>query len=83
MKQIFVMKHIPYYPCKNVLAAKPKNLGYDIESARFLGFRIWYAFPSSIKELRTLNNYKETIKNYDFGSNCRLCKLYLENFGFL
>ena len=37
-KQIFIMKDIPYNlrSCKNILAAKPKTIGYGIESARFL-----------------------------------------------
>ena len=84
MKQIFVMKDIPYHlrSCKNILAPKPKTIGYGIESARFLGSRIWHALPSSIKECRTLNNFNGTIGNYDFGCNCRLCKLYLDNLGF-
>ena len=51
MKQIFVMKDIPYHlrSCKNILAPIPRTIGYGIESARFLGSRIWHALPSSIR----------------------------------
>ena len=85
MKQIFVMKDIPYHlrSCKSIFAPKPKTRGYAIESARFLGSRIWYALPSSIEESRTLNTFKGTISNCDFECNCRLCRLYLDNLGFL
>ena len=85
MKQIFVMKGIPYHlrSCKNIFAPKPRTIGYSIESARFLGSRIWHALQSSVKKSRILNNFRGTIRNYDFGCNCRLCKLYLDNLDFL
>ena len=85
MKQIFVEKDIPYTlrSGSTILAPKQKTTGYGIENSRFLGSRIWHAMPSSLKESRTLNSFKAKIKNYDFGCSCRLCKLYVENLGFL
>ena len=75
------MKDIHYHlcSCKNIFAPKPKTIGCGIESARFLESRIWHALQSTVKESQTLNNFKGTIRKYDFGCSCRLCKLYLDN----
>ena len=66
-KQIFAQKNVPYRlrSCRNVFAPKPKTTGYGIENACFLGSKIWYAMPSSIKESQTHNNFKRTIHSYD------------------
>ena len=85
MKQIFVQKDVPYYlsSCRNTFAPKPKTTGYGIESACFLGSRIWHDMPSSIKESKILNNFKTKIQSYDFHCSCRWWKLYIGNFAFL
>ena len=77
MKQIFVQKDVSYRlrSCRNIVAPKPKTTGYGIESACFLGSRIWHAMPSSIKESQTLSNFKRKIQSYDFNCSCRLCRL--------
>ena len=79
MKQIFVLKDVPYHlrSCRNIFAPKPKTTGYGNESACFLGSRIWHAMPSSIKESQTLNNFKRKIQSYDFDCSCRLCRKVL------
>ena len=45
MKQIFVQKDAPYHlrSCRSAFAPKPKTTGHGIESACFLGSRVWYA----------------------------------------
>ena len=85
MKQIFVQKDVPYHlrSCRNIVAPKPKTTGYGIESACFLGSRIWHAMPSSIKESQTLSNLKRKVQCYDFVCSCKLCRLYIGNLGFL
>ena len=85
MTQIFVQKDVPYHlrSCRNIVAPKPKTTGYGIESACFLGPRIWHAMPSSIKESQTLSNFKRKIQCYDFDCSCKLCRLYIGNLGFL
>ena len=51
MKQISVQKHLPYHlrSCRSTFAPKPKTTEHGIESACFLGSRVWHAMPSSIK----------------------------------
>ena len=57
------MKDVPYHlrSCKNVLAPKSKTTGYGIESAGFLGSRIWHALPSSIKSPKHSITSKELL----------------------
>ena len=85
MKQIFVLKDIPYHlrSCRNIFAPKPKTTGYGTESACFLGSKIWHAMPSYIKESQTLSNFERKIERHDFGCSCSLCRLYICNLGFL
>ena len=83
--QIFVEKDTPYTlrSGRNILAPQPNTTGYGIENARFLGAKIWHTMPSSLKESHTLNNFKRDIKKYKFECNCRLCKRFVQNLGFL
>ena len=76
--QIFMEKDTPYIlrSGRNISAPKPNTTGYGVENARFLGTKIWHTMPSSLKESRTLNNFKRDIKKYKFECNCRLCKLF-------
>ena len=85
MKQIFVHRDVPYHLrcCRNTFVQGPKTTEYGIESACFLGSRIWHAMPSSIKESQTLNNIKRKIQSYDFDRSCTLSRLYIGNSGFL
>ena len=80
IKQIFVGKDKPYNlrSCKIIFA--PKTKGHAIESACFLGPRIWHALPPSTKECGTLNNVKgPMISTVTVHYNCTLCKLHLGN----
>ena len=85
MNQIFVEKDTPYTLCsgRNISAPQPNTTGYSIENARYLGAKIWHTMPSSLKESHTLNNFKRDIKKYKFERNYRLCKRFIQNFGFL
>ena len=85
MNQIFVEDDTPYThrSGRNTLAPQPNTTGYGIENARFLGAKIWHTMPTSLKESHTLNNFKRDIKKYKFECNCRLCKRFVQNLGFL
>ena len=83
--KIFEEKDTPctFRSGRNILAPKPSTTGYGIENARFLGAKIWRTLPSSLKESQTLSSFKRGIKNHQFDCNCRLCKRFVENLGFL
>ena len=85
MNQIFVEKDTQYTlrSGRNILAPKPKTTGYGIENACFLGAKMWHTMPSSLKESQTLNSFKRGIKSYNYECNCKLCKQFVKNLGFL
>ena len=85
MNKIFDEKDTSYTfrSGRNVLAPKASTTVYGIENARFLEAKIWSTMPSSLKESQTLNSFKRGIKNHQFDCNCRLCKRFVENLGFL
>ena len=84
MNQIFVEIDTAYTlrSGRNILAPQPNTTGYGIENSCFLGAKIWYTMPSSLKESHTLNNFKRDIEKYNFECNYRLCKRFIQNVGF-
>ena len=85
MNKIFEEKDTPYAlrSNRNILAPKPSTTGYGIENARLLGAKTWRTMPSSLNVPQTLNSFKRGNKNHQFDCNCRLCKRFAENSGFL
>ena len=85
MNKFFEEQDTSYTLCsgKNILAPNPSTTGYGIENARFLGGEIWRAMPSTLKESQPLNSFNRGIYNNQFDCNCRLCKRFVENLGFL
>ena len=66
-----------------IFYTETKHNGDGTESACFLGSRIWHAMPSSIKESKTLNNFKRRILSYDVDCSCKLWGLYIGKLRFL
>ena len=75
------------YPLRNELKFKSRNIRtvrYGIESAAFVGSRIWTNMPNELKESTSLNEFKSKIKTWK-PENCsyKLCKIYLQGIDFL
>ena len=75
------------YPLRNELKFKSRNfrtIRYEIETAAFVGSRIWSYMPSELKESTSLNEFRSTIKTWK-PENCpsKLCKIYLQRIGYL
>ena len=57
---------------------------HGTESITYLGPKIWDMVPDSIKEEKSLNSFKESIKLWvPINCPCRLCKVYLDGVGFI
>ena len=55
-----------------------------LESIRYRGPKIWESLPTTIKESKTLAEFKTKIKMWkDPNCTCRLCKTYITNLGFI
>ena len=53
-------------------------------NSRYTGHKLWQSLPLEIKESHTLTEFKRKIKKHHFNDcNCRLCRIYLNNLGFL
>ena len=86
MGEIFVEKNISYsLRCNNHLSVPiPRTNAYGIETIRYTGHKLWQSLPLEIKESHTLTEFKRKIKKRHFNDcNCRLCRIYLNNLGFL
>ena len=75
------------YPLRNELRFKLRNIRtvrYEIETAAFVGSRIWSNKPSELKESTSLNEFKKKIKTWKpENCPCKLCKIYIQRIGYL
>ena len=75
------------YPLRNELRFKSRNIRtarYGIETAAFVGSRIWTNMPNELKESTSLNEFKSKIKTWKpENCPCKLCKIYLQRTGYL
>ena len=75
------------YPLRNELRFKSRNIRtvrYGIETAAFVGSRIWTNMPNELKESTSLNEFKSKIKTWKpENCPCKLCKIYLQRIGYL
>ena len=86
MGEIFVEKSISCsLRCNDHLSVPiPRTNAYGIEASRYTGHTLWQSLPLEIKEFHTLTEFKRKIKKHHFTNcNCRLCKMYVNNLGFL
>ena len=61
-----------------------KSVHKGLESLSYLGPKIWELLPLEIKESETLLQFKAKIKKWNPQNRpCRLCKIYLQNVGFI
>ena len=61
-----------------------KSVYKGLESLSYLGPKIWESLPFEIKETETLLKFKAKIKQWNpQNCPCRLCKVYVQNVGFI
>ena len=61
-----------------------RTVHYGTESLSFLGPKIWKILPSEIKTSTSLQVFKNKIKQWvPENCPCRLCKIYIQNVGFV
>ena len=86
MGEIFVEKNITYnLRDKNPLSVSiPRTNAFCIMTIRYTGHKLLQSLPLEIKESHTLTEFKRNIKKHQFSDcNCRLCKLFVNNLGFV
>ena len=61
-----------------------KILNHGFESLRCLRPKIWETIPSHLKDIDFLKNSKNAIKKLKPESSpCRLCKIFIQNIGYM
>ena len=49
-----------------------------------LGAKIWAVIPENLRQSTSLHSFKQGIKKWNPGNfSCRLCKIYVQNVGFI
>ena len=86
MKEIFTERNTCYNlrNISRISLSKPKSNCYGIESTTFMGSKLWQELTNDIKTSSNLAIFKKKIKTWkDTKCNCRLCKPYVAQIGFL
>ena len=87
MHETFKLKDQPQYNLRyNSLFSKPlvKSVYKGTENLKFLGPKIWNILPDTYKDFPDLDSYKVALKKRrPVNCPCRICKVYIANFGFV
>ena len=85
MKEIFVEREIHYNlrVMNSVYARKPRTTAYGLETISFLGKNLWRDLPLLIMKSQPVKHVKKHIKVWNFICNCRLCKSFVVNLGYI
>ena len=86
MKSIFDLKSTSYNLRSDLILRtnNVKSVKYGIEALSFRGPKTWSLVPDSIKISKTLSEFKFKIKSWKpIGCDCKLCKTFIPNLGFL
>ena len=86
MKEIFVEKRSPYglRSCHNLQLPQVHTTCNGLETISFRGCRLWQALPNDMKRSETLSSFKKRIKVCKGEEcNCRLCRPFVAQVGFL
>ena len=80
MKDIFPINRNPYSLRQNSQFSRPRGT----ESISNPGPKIWHLVTSNIKKMSDLDKFKKAIKQWKpEDCPCRLCKVFVQNVGFL
>ena len=86
MQELFA-EHINKYDLRNKRSwtlPNTRTINYGKETIRYRGPKTWDLLPNDIKESESLELFKRKIRNWTpHECECRLCKTYVFNLGFI
>ena len=57
---------------------------YGLNSIRFFASKVWQMVPMEMKNLKSLEDFKNKIRNWEpDGCDCELCKDFVSNLGYV
>ena len=63
---------------------RKRTVWYGLENLSYRYPQLWSLLPESLKEMNSLSQFKRNIKHWICRDcPCRLCKVYIQNLGFL
>ena len=86
MSEIFDVRDLNYNlrSQTDFLIGSVNSVNYGINSLRYIGPLIWNILPEDIKNSSNIFEFKKYIKKWiPVDCPCRLCKLYVQNLGYL
>ena len=86
MKEIFPQRSAAYnLGNANSFSVPIVHTGkYGTETVRYRGQRIWHSLPQEVKDANSVQQFKNKIKfRKNVDCDCRLCKQYIPQLGFL
>ena len=82
MKEIFTLKQHQYDTRKKQLQCKtPRTVMYGLDTFGYKANQIWNSIPSEVQS--DVTAIKSYIENHADICTCNLCKLYIQNIGFI
>ena len=87
LNDLFPLRQADKYNLRNrsqFVIPNVKTVNHGFESLRYLGPKVYETIPSHLKEIDSLKNLKNAIKKWKPEScSCRLCKIYIQNIGYM
>ena len=85
LTEIFIEKNPPYdLRNKSIFQIpKPRTVRFGIQSIAFLGCKLWHGLSNEIKQSLSITIFKRIKKWKGEECNCRLCKTFVAQVGFL
>ena len=86
MNEIFPQRNAAYNLRNSNTFTVPTvhTVKYGTETVRYRGQRIWLTLPQEIKDANSVQQFKNRIKFWKYvDCDCRLCKQYIPQLGFL
>ena len=82
--ELFMPNNEHTYSLRHLRQFKKVSVNIGTESVSFLVSKVWEVLPDSYKKIDNIDTFKKAIKAWK-PSNCpcRLCRVYVQNIGFL
>ena len=69
---------------QHLILPPTKTTRYGLGSLRYMAYKTWNNIPPHIKRIHDLQAFKNEIKKWNGGDcDCRICKKYIPNLGFI
>ena len=69
---------------QHLILPPTKTTRYGLGSLRYMAYKTWNNIPPHVKRIHDLQTFKNEIKKWNGGDcDCRICKKYIPNLGFI